>query len=169
MAQLSLTSRINSHPSRISPGYGRFPLTMVSIGLHEVVHDYQGAHTHIYPVLGEESVYLPAQDGALLADNAQQQQRRQWGVESIPPFHPSSSALAPVMEQFQWFWFSPSANAGSVPPGPSCYPSPESLSDSPTHNDLLDVLLDDGFEWTIFSSPILTNFEEYPGEYAIGV
>ena len=74
------------------------------------------------------------------------------------------------MEQFQWFWLSGSANAGSVPPDPSCYPTPESLSDSPPHNDLLDIVLDDGFEWSIFSSPILTNSEQmegYPGEYAI--
>ena len=115
-------------------------------------------------------MYLSAQDGALLADNVQQQQRQQWGVEFIPPFHPSSSALAPAMEQFQWFWLSPSAsaNADSVSKGPSCYPTPESLSDSPTHDDLLDVVLDDGFEWPVFWSPVLTSFGEYPGEYAIG-
>jgi len=35
-----------------------------------------------------------------LADNVQHERSRRLGVGSIPPFHPYSSALAPVMEQF---------------------------------------------------------------------
>ena len=127
---------------------------------------------------GEEPGYLCAQNGAALGDMIQQRQRRQWGVEFIPSCHPSSSALAPMMEQF---WLPSSPGALSVP-SPLNYPTPESLfsdadnGDSPIHSIPLDGLPDGGFESvsdpkSILSSRILTvdNIDqtgEYPGEYA---
>ena len=86
----------------------------------------------------------------------QQRQRRQWGVEFIPSSHPSSSALAPMMEQF---WLPSSPGALSVPSLLN-YPTPESLfsdadnDDSPSHSISLDGLLDGWFESVSDPKPI---------------
>ncbi|KIM37720.1 hypothetical protein M413DRAFT_30655 [Hebeloma cylindrosporum] len=109
-------------------------------------------------VWGEEYQYA-----ASIGDMVHQRQRRKWGVEFIPPFYPSSSALAAMMTPF---WLSPSPDALMAPLN---YPTPESLcSDagddgSPIHTYLPDVLPDDGFESvstaeSVPSLDILTTF-----------
>ena len=124
------------------PGHGRLPCVTVSSGHPLVVREDRAAHTHVCLVSEEEAIYLCAQNGASLGDVIQQRQRRQWGIDFIPSFHPSSSALAPMMEQSL---LSPSPALFSVP-SLACYPTPESLfcDDSLSHNYLPDVLPDGG-------------------------
>lgn len=100
--------------------------------------------TYVYSV-AEESIYLCAQNGVSLGDMVQQRQRREWGIGFVPSFHPSSSALASMMEQS---WLPPSPTIFSLYSTP-CYPTPESLfydDYSPMPSNLLDLLSDGGFE-----------------------
>ncbi|KIM41539.1 hypothetical protein M413DRAFT_150768 [Hebeloma cylindrosporum] len=130
-----MTRTSSSQPSSLNPEQTHLFLSQVlpmNDSEYQVSFGVRGdrrAHMYASSAMEEAPIYQFAHYDASLGDTIQQRQRREWGIQSIPSFHPSSSALASMIEPSR---ISPTKDESS----PTCYPTPESLCDDDGHSYL---------------------------------